>query len=601
MSYLNATRLHLSGNFTTDVSTVNNIPHNFDNAAKARPPVWNPNGTGDWYLAPTGATPGPTNGCQITSAFIKGQPASGDSVLSCFFCDTFSAGLTKIASKLVDLDSEQQMVSEIWAMQVCIMSPSGSALMRGVFRVAAFADYVSQAIYQSVIENVVWGDLSGSPFLQALQAAAGTGPLSIKFNVYNPFAAVQPPPCQGQVVGTIGPALANEPAHLVIGRHFVQMNPAASSNNLPTNLNNCVATVDSAASLVYLDLGNALGLASPPIDPTGSLQDVGALTLAYASTSAPSGWATLGTIPYTAPGWYANTAGVVTLPLTAAQLQAAQTNILGLLLDGSTANGVPESQGGMYVRADQFVYRLYPGDTAAVKLYAMQFGQPLAGATVVSQQDPSQFQGPPPPTNPPVQTPANAIQWTGSTGVPQPFPASLVTDANGVATLAIATTDPGTPRTFDTASPGDAIDGQVYGVRPMLQATQQPLSSYPFNPAETVNILLWSTYQAANPPTWVSLQPFFQQYANLYPVMKQYVDLSSYDSICQNRQAVLYVLQLPLMDPNSMPVTRDLSTGKRQTMIDWLTNVGRDGKPLYGLPVNDKAAIRAQMLAKTGH
>jgi hypothetical protein len=78
MSYLNPLRLHFSGSFEADVSTVNNDPTHFDNdtflpSYQERPTEtepngwWNPRGSADWRL----------RGCAVTSAFLSdGSPAS---------------------------------------------------------------------------------------------------------------------------------------------------------------------------------------------------------------------------------------------------------------------------------------------------------------------------------------------------------------------------------------------------------------------------------------------------------------------------------------------------------------------------------------------
>ena len=75
---------------------------------------------------------------------------------------------------------------------------------------------------QSVLDNLQWADVSGSPFLTALKVAAGNGLLSIKFNVdtFN-MDATSPEFMTGRIVGTIGPAALSEPRHLVVGRQFM--------------------------------------------------------------------------------------------------------------------------------------------------------------------------------------------------------------------------------------------------------------------------------------------------------------------------------------------------------------------------------------------
>ena len=180
------------------------------------------------------------------------------------------------------------------------------------------------------------------------------------------------------------------------------------------------------------------------------------------------------------------------------------------------------------------VYRLEPGETANVTLYATAFGAPLAGATIVNIADATQLQGQAVSntgTAPPVATPADAIS----------FPCRVRTDARGVATLPIGASDPGNPRGY--------IDGQVYGVRPMLQDTMPPPIGYPFNATDFVSLLVWSQYKAATPPTWQSLKPIFQQYANLYPVMNTFLNLADYESVCAHRTLLLLAFGLPAPIP----------------------------------------------------
>ena len=158
-----------------------------------------------------------------------------------------------------------------------------------------------------------------------------------------------------------------------------------------------------------------------------------------------------------------------------------------------------------------------------------------------------------------------------------------------MATLPIRTSDPGNPRGY--------IDGQVYGVRPMLQDTMSPLVGYPFYGTDFVSILFWSAYKSANPPTWQSLQPIFQQYANLYPVMDTFVNLADYDSVCRHRAMMLLAFGLPVADPNSMPVTRDLSPAKRAAILRWLQATDSDGKPLRGTAAPADAAAPGTVAA----
>jgi hypothetical protein len=205
----------------------------------------------------------------------------------------------------------------------------------------------------------------------------------------------------------------------------------------------------------------------------------------------------------------------------------------------------------VYVRADQFVYRLSPGDSVNVSLYATRYGAPYAQAQVIPVVDPSGLQGP----TPPVGLPATAIH----------LPPSLTTDRNGRATLTITVSAPGNPRQY--------IDGQLYGVRPALMETvSTPGLVYHFDPWAFISVLVWDAYAAHTPPTWHGdLQPIFQQYWNLYPVMDSFLNLADPASLWEHRAELQQVFELSLADPNSMPVTRDLSPAKRRAILAWLS------------------------------
>ena len=136
--------------------------------------------------------------------------------------------------------------------------------------------------------------------------------------------------------------------------------------------------------------------------------------------------------------------------MTNDELKAIAANPLALLLPGADNHPAPaiaEAPGGLYVRADQFVFRLNPGDQAEVRLFATRFGQPYAGAHILLNPDPGQLQGDPGQ----IAVPANAVE----------YPSEVVAGENGMATIAMRGHDPGNPRKY--------LDGQIYGVRPALK------------------------------------------------------------------------------------------------------------------------------------
>jgi hypothetical protein len=571
MSYLNALRLHFAGQFQANVSTVNNDPAHFDNATfqpsyqlLQGPNMNPPNG---WF-SPQGDAAFRLLGCRVTSAWTpSGQVAASDPVLQALVADSDSA----VPAKMADLDSEQQLVSEIWGLQVRIADSQGNTLLTGDFEPMAFidiwdraitsdgGDVIAGAMWQSVLQNLQWGNVGNSPFLTALQQAAeASGLLSIKFNLDGiNLDNTSPNFMCGRIVGTIGPAASDEPHHLVIGRQFMAAPGLGGQFFKPKGgINFCVGRVDTAAKCIFLDLGNALRTNTPG----SGMANQGDLTL---SAGDP-----LGTIPatgpggYTVQGWYETTAGVVALPLSDSQLQSIAAS--PLTITGDPNISITEWSSGVFVRADTFVYRMSPGETVTISACAMQWGNPLAGVSIGFSLDSSQLQ---PTAESPVATPVNVLTHAN---VPvSTTPPTVTTDSNGRGVLTLAAADPGNVRWFNNGQ-DYGIDGQVYGVRPAF--TDPSPNTGPVNDWNFVSFLVWSGFTASNPVTWQDLAPIFQQYANLYPVMNRFLNLGDYDQVVANAGLLQLAFGLNPADPNSMPATRDLSPAKRNAILSWLAN-----------------------------
>jgi hypothetical protein len=601
MTYLNPLRLHFAGQFQANISTVNNDPAHFNNATflpayqemQGNAQMMPPNG---WFN-PEGDACFRLLGCAVTSAWMPSGPVGGDPVLSCLVADSDGS----VPAKLVDLDSEQQLTSEIWGMTVRITDGNGNSVMRGEFEPAAFIDIwdratggagaggdnVAGATYQSVLKKLQWADVSRSPFLTALKAQAdSTGLLSIKFNVdgINMADFTAADFLCGRIAGTIGPVTPGEPRFLVLGRQFMataQLSPPPEFFAPVGGLNFFPAVVDAEAGCIFLDLGNALSTATPG----GAINNVGDLTL---SVSGPAGSKVpLGIVPATGTNgyaqdgnWYAQTAGVVALPLTATEL--ASVAAAPLTLSGNASVSIGEGPSGAFVRADRFVYRMSPGDEVDIPFHATRFGRPLADAVVTFALDPSQLQ--------PAPSPRQYPPYLGTgpqPGAPQgamTFNATATTDASGVACLAVTAGDPGRVRW--TSDEDYGIDGQVYGIRAAFQDAS--LETGPVNPWNFVSFLAWSGFTPGKPITWTDVQPIFQQYANLYPVMYRFLNLACYEEVKCNAALLTLAFSLDPSDPNSMPVTRDLSPAKRAAILAWLQD------PLPGeVPPASAAALAA--------
>jgi hypothetical protein len=552
MSYLAPLRIHFAGQFQAAPSTINNV---FDNyrVAQTGPPtqrLWNARGSGDWRLV----------GCRVTSAFGTGgaSAAADDPVRRLVVADSDR----QAPAKLVDLDPQQQGASTIWGLEVRLAEPDGRTRLTGRFAPASFAGLWVRvnganpglstfgAEYQSVLTDLQWDVVDDSEVLSALRTAADdSGALSIKFNVDGYVGnAASARFTRGRLVGTLGPAAAGEPRHLVLGRRLIaRPSPTAQ-------VNFCSAVVDDGRRTLTVDLGNALTTTSPG----GPLADLGPLTLSCQPTGqSPTA---LGTVVYTAASWYPETAGVVSLDLGDAQLTALRNAPLVARLGQVVV--AAEARDGRYVRADRLVHRLDPvegpSDHVEIPVFASTFGRPKLGADIRAVNDPSGL-GPPP-----VDTTLPADQFTAQ--LPP-------TDAGGRTVLTVTPRSPVERR--------EAVDGQLFGLRLQFGGGDQPVA----DTGDLVSLLISNAYTPNPPLTWHGhIREILTPYAHLYPVMDDFLDLTDYEAVCAHRELLAYAFGLDVADPNSMPVTRDLSRGKRTAILRWLSALGPDGKPLLGNP-----------------
>jgi hypothetical protein len=560
MSYLDRPRLVFSGTFSADPSTVNNDPLNYDPARTTKAPGWNPTGTGQWKFLD----------CTVTAALhADGTAAVEDPIVGAQVLGNPKGS----AAKIVDLDSEQQMVSQIWGFTVQLASASGSPLVTGHFEVAAFTDIWFRAVdpgsggdapmgaaYQSVLRPLAWGDLSASRFLRELRELSPEG-LSIKLNLDGiNMTAGSSTFTRGRVVGAIGPAHAGEPCHFVAGR-LLRSAPGTAATPEPVVLQGtppaspvffAPAEVDEGHAVVQVDLGNSLSTTSPggPLNPA-----LGDLQLAVLAACGPP--VLLGPVAYQAADWYTTTAGIVELPLSAerlAEVLAAPLALVQLGAAGEPAVLLRENPRGAFVRAESFVFRLNPGESAQVELRATRFGHPAAGKSIALRLAPdyvNQIQSPPNPPQIPIGQPASALT----------FPERVTTDAGGRAVFTLTAADPGNPRRF--------IDGQVYGIVYLWEDHEPP--DYWHDPTSFLSVLVFDSLPMIEYPTWKDVQPILAQYAALYPFMTtNVVDLGSYEAVHQNLASIQRVLSLPKEDPGYMQVTRDMSRDRLALLLRWI-------------------------------
>ena len=602
MSYLSLPRLAFSGKFQADISTVNNDVRHFDNASfeprfqayqtsvsvyHQRETLWNgwfsPDGSGAFRLIDV----------RVTDAVDQPGERNNDPAIGLYL----NAQTGRTAAKLVDVDPQWQLASGIWGLSIALTDGT-TEFMRGThfpgaFRELNFAralgnsgDSFATAKFTSTLTDVQWSPAAeSSAVLRGLKAAAEANGNRLSINMmtfgYN-GSARSDDFTLGQVRGTLSTWEDGAPMTFVPGRRFAPVPAGAGAAQNDYGIGFFAGVVEHGR--VAIDLSAALPLAGA----AGPLADIGPLELVVLKAAdtigagarpaiipgviegaavTPADYAALGGVPYRQPGWLEASGGIADF---AVSRQAA--DLIGdhpLALVGPGADGgadkvlVRETHGGFFVRADDFVKRI---DTisggpvrSTTQVYATQWGRPLADAVLnmglLPPQPgqggtgmPNEFNKPTAPI-PVIGSPQNALQ----------FKANPVCRPDGVLDFEVFASDPGNPRGY--------IDGQIYFISNEMNATG--LSAQP--PFEPMVLHVRQAFQAPQAPDWHEIEPIMRQYGNLYPVMsKGLFSFTDPDVLKAHADVLYFAFSRAEADPNTMPVTRDLSAGKRQMILNWL-------------------------------
>jgi len=591
MSYLNNLRMVFSGKFQSDVSTVNNDVRHYDN--EIFQPEFQQFQEGDeWngWWNPCGSAAFRLIDCRVTQVGYLDGSTTSNSAQEPVIGMLIGGSNQRVSGKMVDLDPQMQMVSEIWGLNMRLTNGEVDGFFSGTFQPAPFRDIIfgrqqnsgggdqtATAIYQSVLTDLSWITPEHSRFLQQLKAIADrVGKLSVRMMVYGYNTSSQSPDFTlGRVSGVIGPAFPIEPDSFVLGRRFAPANSVKTRQGI--NFFN--AQAESEQSNICVDLSNAL----PLYDGEGTMADIGPLQLAVLTNDAQQGdsinnadgdFVSIGgEIPYLQDQWMHNTGALFNVTnLSAAEINLLQQNPVALIQPQNAGNAVVmirETPDGLLVRADQIVHRLYPTATANTDFYASRYGVPSAGEEIrVTVAPPLEGQGgggPGVPTYIPViNIPASAIS----------LGPNAVTDRFGRASYTYFATPPGNPRGY--------IEGQMY----LLNYKPVNDPNYIQQNLDILANLVFDRSDVPAHPTWQDIQPILTQYGNLYPIMsRMLVDLGNYDSVKKHRSILELAFSLPVSDPNYMPVTRDLSPPKRAMILKWLRLRDADGN--YLLPYGE--------------
>jgi len=570
VSYLNPIRLHFKGRFRADVSTVNNRSSHFNNdgfTPDFQKPFsgandfsnWQPAGTGAWRVIDCAVT----RACRADGTAVS-TPAE-DAAVGALVLDSGD----RASAKLVDLDPDQQGVSMIFGLTVRLVDSQGRLLVQGNFEPAAFFDLRSKrsagggdagrsAYFQSVLTDIVWGDVTASPCLTQMKAGTSAQKLSIRF-ITDGYFTGGAERGYGRLVGTIGPYLDNEPHTFVMGRHL-RVQTAAPPVDRALEFAHVDCQVDAGRRKILVDLGNLL-----KVDAAGDFTNLGELTLVT------GGGQEIGAVNYRDVG-YAQTAGIYELPpgrpLTDAEFDAVNTGPLRIMArpEGAAASVfAAERADGVYVRAEKFVFRLDDGASDVTDLIVTRFGAALSNATATM----------------------TTLPFSGIEGLPLPDVTAVEkTDAKGRTKLRITAVELDNPRTF--------IDGMVYAIICWIEGSPVDLGELLNAESNFISVLVFNPPVVVADPGWDDVRKIFKQYSDLYPrphgpdryapfdglpPSRPVVNLENYESVAGFARRILAALERPIDHPSHMPVTRDLSDAKRALLLKWLRNVGADGKP----------------------
>ena len=211
-----------------------------------------------------------------------------------------------------------------------------------------------------------------------------------------------------------------------------------------------------------------------------------------------------------------------------------------------------EYKDGLLVRSfEKWVHRLENGEPIAHKLFVTRFGMPAQNIRISI-------------------SPCNKnIEFVTGRGKKEPRPFTKVTnstDENGLANFLLPTRS-----SNDYNRTG--IDGNLEGYKyAIVNSSMTILNTHITDTMIAARVFHNHSYPVE--VTWTDhILPIFQQYANLYPVMRNRgFDLSNYFDVVDHKEILRLSMSLPMTHPSYMPATRDLSRVKKGMILRWLSN-----------------------------
>lgn len=523
MSHLDHPRLSFAGRFFTNPSTINNKLANYHPDVRLIPLAGDGHSAtsvleeyaGFQYINPYGLANFLLAGCGVAGGgeLVSGAPYA----------------------KLIDLDPDQQSISQIYGLSLQLRLADGSGF-RGVMSATALQDLWHHRVpsakgdrraagtFQSLIpiDTIAWVD---GDMIEPLRNACETG-VSIRFMTDSYQADRHAPDFNyGRIVGTLGPGLAGEPVRFPAVRRLRSLHPSFGPGYWKLDPERRIATID---------LVNAMPLQAP----AGEAIDVGPLHPAI-RTGEGLRFIAGPPIDYSTAAME-RSGGLVDLSLSAAESRALEEHPLVL---HAGAEVLAEDQSMMWVHCDPTWLRLSPGETADVTFHARRAGRPARSFTIELALTAEE-------TN---NRPRSGIE----------FPGAIVTNDDGVA---IATVRAHAPRPLPPRR--TVIESQVYYVGGPWQLAGDLTRQ---SGRGALSVLVFDDFGDVEAPNWVDhVEPVFSFYSRLYPAMAMVLGFDSLDAIRRNSAFFRHAIALPYEHPLHFPPSRDLAPRKARMIARWI-------------------------------
>jgi hypothetical protein len=407
-------------------------------------------------------------------------------------------------------------------------------------------------------------------------------------------------PCYSHVVGVIGVWNQGELASVPGGRYFAAQNKVtpigppvklghavhAATLRPSVALGPVVANVDYKQNLISLDLNSTIpeNAISGTVASDLTKIDLGPLTLGVQADGAFYPVAQIAYDQYGRPAYEAR-AGIVDVPFspTSDLIQKLQDGVLAIQVQGQTA--LAEQGGGFTAQTNTRGIYLDENQGTEFQIAVQRSGAPAAGAQVLIAKYDSNLSLIPS-SQPQLVNFTNGRQQTIQ--VPNPSGDPITTEVtvvpasdSGDATAGIMAQSPGFPvlAFFPFAAGQPLPQPPVALLGPATPLNQVVSNAFyttvrvlPFDsqvPDEFIN--LWNTTHDPVQAWNFIYNQILYVYDMLFSVMLEYVNLGDRTAVEQNIQAILkqtsaaYAAESTL----AMPITRDLSAGKRVTLQLW--------------------------------